>query len=91
MKLEEIVAHATHCCKHHGCVDHSFDCPVVYQLVDQLYVCPECEKEKERPYSFKMEKEASSYLRLSKEPLLSIKQSYEQKIKYIDFALSEKE
>lgn len=62
MKLEEIIAHATHCCKHHGCVESNHDCPVIYGLVDQLYVCPECEKEKERSLNFKMEKEAGLYL-----------------------------
>ena len=43
---ENFGVHATHCCEKHGCKYGDEDCPVVLNLVKQLYPCEDCNEEK---------------------------------------------
>jgi len=43
MKTSQYGVHRNHCCVLHGCKYNDVDCPVVNRLIDQEYICEDCE------------------------------------------------
>ena len=48
--------HEHHCCKYHGCKYGSQDCPVVLDLIVQIYPCEDCDDERDPNRKFIMRK-----------------------------------